>query len=88
MASPSTEAVPTEVDAVVRAAVARDYPGREVSGIHSCAASPSERVVRVFLPVPKLRPSPYVVYRVELPSKITCQLVGEEAAPYRIANYK
>ena len=88
MASPPTEAVPADVDAAVRAAVARDYPGREVSAIKSCAASPSERVLRVYLPVPKLRPTPYVVYRVELPSKITCQLVGEEAAPYRIANYK
>ena len=88
MASPPTEPVPTDVDTAVRAAVARDYPGREISAIRSCAASRSERVVRDYLPVPKLRPTPYVVYRVELPSKVAIQLLGKESAPYRIADYK
>jgi hypothetical protein len=88
MDSTSTEAVPADLDAAVRAAVARDYPGREISAIRSCAMSPSERVLRVYLPVPNLRPTPYVVYRVELPSKLARQLQGQEAEPYRIANYK
>jgi hypothetical protein len=87
MASPSTEDVPPDVDAAVRAAVARDYPGREIGAIRSCAASPAERVVRVFLPVPRLRPSPYCVYRIE-PNGVARRLEGDEAAPFAIANYK
>ena len=87
MASPSAETVPPDVDAAVRAAVARDYPGREIGRIRSCAASPSERVVRVFLPVPRLRPSPYCVYRVESDG-IARRLEGDEAARYAIPNYK
>jgi hypothetical protein len=49
---------------------------------------PSEVIVRVYLPVPKLRPSPYVIYRVDLRTKTASQFRGEEAAPYWIANYK
>lgn len=88
MASHFTESTSADLDAAVREAVARDYPGREISAIRSCGASPPERVVRVYLPVPKMRPTPYVIYRVELPSKVARQLVDQEAAPYRIANYK
>ena len=45
-------------------------------------------VVRVYLPMAKLRPTPYVIYRVDLLSMVARQLFDEEAAPYRIPNYK
>jgi hypothetical protein len=52
-ADQAEEHVPPDVDAAVRAAVARDYPASEIGAIRSCAASPAERVVRVYLPVPR-----------------------------------
>jgi hypothetical protein len=88
MGAPIPVSIPPEVDAAVRAVVARDAPGRKISRIRLCESSSSALVVRVFLPVPRFRPTPYLIYRVDLAETVARQLSGSEAAPYLIPNYK
>jgi hypothetical protein len=88
MASPTVDNLPPPVDAAVRAAVFRDLPGRDISHIRIADSAPSAFVVRVFLPVPHLKPSPYRIYRIDLTSLAVRQLSGDDAKPYRIAHYK
>jgi hypothetical protein len=83
-----SHSLPIGSEAAVRHAIARDIPNREISSIRVCHATPSELIVRVYLPVPKLTPTPYVIYRIELPGLVAARLSGNEAAPYQIANYK
>jgi hypothetical protein len=80
--------VPAEFEAAVRIAVARDYPGRDVGELKCCAIEPTRFVVRVYLPVAKMRPMPYTIYAVQRDGLAANRLEGEPAEPYRIKNYK
>lgn len=75
------------MDTALREAVARDFPGHAVSRTKVIASTDQGVVVRVFL-VSMLKPTPYVIYRVDLARRMASQLHGEEAAPYRIRNYR
>jgi hypothetical protein len=74
--------------AAVQAAVARDVPSRLVGSIRVCQATPAEIILRVYLPVKCLKPTPYAIYRIDLSSLVATQLTGPVAKPFEIANYK
>jgi hypothetical protein len=80
--------MPADCDKALRAAIAVDYPNRTVGRIAICDSTPNELVVRVFFPVPQLRPTPYEIYRIQILKLVAHRLDGHEAAPYAIANYK
>ena len=88
MALPTVENLPPEVDDAVRGTIASEFSGRAISHIRVADSSPHAFVLRVFLPVPLLKPSPYVIYSVDLPSLAVTRLSGGESKPYWIANYK
>ena len=79
---------PKEVDKAVRAALAHDLPGRYVSHTKLCAEEPSRLVVRAYLPVANLLPTPYVIYAVDRVTLVASELIGDESEPYEIPNYK
>jgi len=52
-------------------------------GSANVQCSQTERIVRVFLPVPRLRPAPLLRLPVELPSMNVSRLEGEESGTVR-----
>jgi hypothetical protein len=89
MVLPNIENLPPEVDATVRSAIASEFPDRVVSHTRIAESSQQGVVVRVFLlSLRGLKPPPYMIYRVDLPSMVVRRLSGDEAALYKIANYK
>ncbi len=87
MTSPAPTDIPPEVDAAIRAEVALNFPGREIR-LSICSTESIRYIVRVHLPLPKLKPSPYVIYEFDRRSGKVTRLEGESAKPYRILNYK
>jgi hypothetical protein len=82
------ENLPPEVEAAVRKAVLQDLPHGAISRIDVCEVSANAYVVRVFLPVEGLKPTPYRVCRIAIPSLQVRHLKGDESRPHRISNYK
>ena len=80
--------LPREVENADKLAANRDYPGREIAMVKCAAIEPGRIVVRVYLPVPKLKPTPYIIYAVNREDSEAQRLEAEEAALYRIKNYK
>jgi hypothetical protein len=80
--------LPKEIEEAVRRAICEDMPGRSVSKVHVCAEEDLRLVVRVYLPVPDLKPTPYAVYAVDRTTFGAKRLTGRDSEPYEIANYK
>jgi hypothetical protein len=79
--------LPREIDATARSAFARDFPDRVIWRTAATASSDTQWVVRVFYRADFI-PPPYSIYRVEVPAMTAVRLEGDEAKPYRIANYR
>jgi len=85
---PASEIPSPEIVALIADAVSRDHPRHKMGSMVVCESNATAVVVRVFLPVPTLKPSPYCIYKVDLPTKRIRKLTGEEGSRYRIKNYK
>ena len=88
IAQKSNDEMPPEIAEAIRDEMSRNMPKHSVGRMRVCEASRRRYVVRVFLDMPDLKPSPYCIYAVELPSMRAKQLKGVEADPFYIPNYK
>jgi hypothetical protein len=88
MKAPQANQPSPDIAAAAKQAAERDFPNKTVGRVIVCNSTPTAIIVRVFLPIPKMIPSPYAIYRVELPSLAARQLEGDDARPFRILNYR